>query len=78
VLEPVTQGNRARKKAKRQRALQDVIGEHQDSQLSAEVLRRLGASPDASSAAETTFIFGMLYERERELARTARRAATKG
>jgi CHAD domain-containing protein len=78
VLEPVTQGNRARKKAKRQRALQDVIGEHQDSQLSAEVLRRLGASPDASSGAETAFIFGMLYERERELARAARRAATKG
>jgi CHAD domain-containing protein len=77
VLEPVTQGNGARKKAKRQRALQDLIGEHQDSHLSAETIRRLGVSPGASSGAETAFIFGMLYERERELARAARSSATK-
>jgi CHAD domain-containing protein len=77
VLEPVTEGNRARKRVKRQRALQDLIGEHQDSQLGAEMLLRLVASLDGSTGTPMAFTLGVLYERERELARAARKAACK-
>jgi CHAD domain-containing protein len=77
VLEHVTEGNRARKRVKRQRALQDLIGEHQDSQLVAEMLRRLVGSLDASPGTQMAFTFGMLYERERTFARAARKAACK-
>lgn len=43
--------------------LQDVLGEHQDSLLSAELLRRTGAKA-GTLADENGFTFGILHERE--------------
>lgn len=73
LVQTVARGKPAKKKAAHHRALQDLIGEHQDSQLSAEVLRRLGRA--AGTPAEDGFIFGILYQRESELARSALHSA---
>jgi CHAD domain-containing protein len=69
----------ARQAHRRYRRLQDLLGEHQDSVVSAAFLRRLGAAA-GTAAGENGFAFGLLYEREQERARDARaeaRAALK-
>jgi CHAD domain-containing protein len=53
-------------------ALQELLGEHQDSVISAEVLRRLGATA-GTTAGENGFTFGVMHERELARAADARR-----
>jgi hypothetical protein len=67
---------RARSEAKRYQKLQDLLGEHQDSIVSAELLRRLGAKAGPIKG-ENGFAFGILHEREEHNARTARTKARK-
>jgi CHAD domain-containing protein len=73
---PVIGAKAAKQRAKRYQQLQDLLGEHQDSLVSADVLRRSGATA-GSAPGENGFAFGILHEREQENARRARARAQK-
>ena len=64
----------AKKQVKRYPKLQDLLGEHQDSQISAALIRRLGAQA-GTTGGENGFAFGVLYEQERRRASIARKQA---
>ena len=65
---------KAAQKADRYRTLQDLLGEHQDSVVAAQLLRELGAEA-GSTPGENGFTFGLLHEREqRRAARTRKQA----
>jgi CHAD domain-containing protein len=55
-------GKRSTRLAQRVEAVQEVLGEHQDSVVTREELRRLGAG--AHGAGENGFTFGLLHARE--------------
>jgi len=74
LVEPVTGGKSSRKLANRYQGLQDLLGEHQDSLVSAELLRRLGAKA-GTTRGENGFSFGILYEREQQRALAVREQA---
>lgn len=65
-------GKRAVKQAARNEALQDQLGEHQDSLVTSELLKRLGQIA-GTTPGENGFTFGLLYERERQRAAEIRR-----
>jgi CHAD domain-containing protein len=72
---PVTLGKKvANKEVKRYRKLQDLLGEHQDSQISCALIRRVGAQA-GTTGGENGFAFGVLYEQERRRASAAREKA---
>lgn len=73
---PVLGRKAASKQAKKYQRLQDLLGEHQDSLLSAELLRQLGAKAGTVDG-ENGFAFGVLHEREQRNARKARRRARR-
>ena len=56
--------------------LQDVLGEHQDSVLASDLLRRLGAAT-AERPGENGFTYGVLYQREQDTAAASRDAAAQ-
>ena len=58
-----TLGDRATEQAREAEALQDLLGEHQDSVVSAAALRRFGASAGTTQG-ENGFTFGILLEAE--------------
>ncbi|MEO3754906.1 CYTH and CHAD domain-containing protein [Streptomyces sp. B6B3] len=68
-------GSSAEKKRKRFKGVQQALGEHQDSVLARAELLRL--ADQAQQAGEPTFSYGVLYEREAELAAAARRKLRK-
>jgi CHAD domain-containing protein len=74
LAEPVLGAKVAAKRASKYRTLQDLLGEHQDSLLSAELLRRLGANA-GTTPGENGFAFGILHEREERRARKLRAKA---
>ncbi|MCW2522486.1 MAG: hypothetical protein JWO63_821 [Frankiales bacterium] len=76
AAEPVIGAHPAAQQAKRYRALQDLLGEHQDSLVSADLLRRLGAKA-GTIVGENGFAFGILHEREEQNAAKARATAQK-
>lgn len=57
-------GRRARRFAKQMKAVQSVLGEHQDCVISSQVARELGIS--AHLAGENAFSYGLLCERDRQ------------
>jgi CHAD domain-containing protein len=65
---------KAAQKADRYRTLQDLLGEHQDSVVAAQLLRELGAEA-GSTPGENGFTFGLLHERERHQAARTRKQA---
>jgi CHAD domain-containing protein len=67
-------GGSAERKARQYEALQDLLGEHQDSVVAAQLLRELGAAAGVTPG-ENGFTYGLLFEREQERAATARRKA---
>lgn len=71
-----TAGGRALKEAGRYQRLQDLLGEHQDSVVSAQLLRELGAAAGVTDG-ENGFTFGLLYQREQERAAAARKKAQR-
>lgn len=75
VAAPVI-GRGARKTAHRYQRLQDLLGEHRDSLVSAQLLRRLGAAADATAGVDG-FAFGILFEREQRRAQKALDAARR-
>lgn len=81
LIEPVAgKKKKSQKLAARYERLQNLLGEHQDSLVSADVLRRLGAKA-GTTPGENGFTFGILYERELHCAlavrEDARREATR-
>jgi CHAD domain-containing protein len=67
-------GKRAKKQAQRFEELQDILGEHQDSVITAEVMRTLGAQA-GSTAGENGFTYGLLSCREQQRAARTREQA---
>jgi CHAD domain-containing protein len=65
-------GRQAKRLAKRMEAVQELLGEHQDSVTSRGVIRELGVA--AHLAGENGFTFGLLHEVEHERAERARAA----
>ena len=65
-------GRPAVRLAKRMQALQNVLGEHQDSVVARQVLREIGVA--AHQAGENAFTFGLLYGLERSRGEAAQRA----
>jgi CHAD domain-containing protein len=57
--------------SKRAKKLQSLLGDHQDSVVSREHLAQQAQA--AQAAGEDTFTYGLLYQREVELALDARR-----
>jgi CHAD domain-containing protein len=76
AAEPVIGRKAGVKQAGRYQKLQDLLGEHQDSLVSAEVLRRLGAKA-GTVPGENGFAFGVLHEREERNAQLARDKARR-
>ncbi|MDT4943424.1 MAG: hypothetical protein QOH14_157 [Pseudonocardiales bacterium] len=76
AAEPVIGKKAAASHAKRYQKLQDLLGEHQDSMVSAELLRRLGAKA-GTTRGQNGFAFGILYQREQDNARVAREQARR-
>lgn len=68
-------GRRAKKLARRAKAVQQALGHHHDSVVAREVLRQLAAR--SSCHGEDTFILGVLYGEERLRARNAEHAFHK-
>ena len=66
-----TEGAAATEAAARFEAVQELLGEHQDSVVAREVLRRLGAA--SRGRARNGFTFGLLHEVEHRRALAARR-----
>ncbi len=70
VIAPL-EGRRATEAAARFEAVQELLGDHQDSVVARQLLRRLGAS--ARGRAENGFTFGLLHEVEHGRAEATRR-----
>lgn len=75
LVEPVA-GRAATQLVKAHKRLQDELGEHQDSVVASELLRRFGASLGAG-AKRNGFTYGLLWQREQDLARRARKRLYK-
>jgi CHAD domain-containing protein len=71
---PVLGRRTSARAARRYRKLQELLGEHQDSLLSAEFLRRLASQSDAVLG-EAGLAIGVLYEREMRNAHRSQRQA---
>lgn len=71
LARPVLGKKKAKKKAKKYKMVQTVLGEHQDSVVAAETLRTLGARA-GSTPGENGFAFGLLYGLELQAAQRAR------
>ncbi|MDQ1483959.1 MAG: hypothetical protein QOF35_2035, partial [Actinomycetota bacterium] len=69
--EPVA-GKSAKRLAKAMMAVQDILGEHQDTVASRDLLRKIGMT--AHRSGENAFTFGLLYAVERARAADALRA----
>ncbi|MEF9882907.1 CYTH and CHAD domain-containing protein [Streptomyces sp. P9-A4] len=66
-----TLGKPAKRLAKRVKAVQSLLGEHQDAVVARAALRELGVQADG--AGETAFTWGLLYGREEAAAEAAER-----
>lgn len=74
LIEPLANGKGTKTVAGRYEHLQNLLGEHQDSLVSSDLLRRLGAIA-GTTPGENGFSFGVLYQRERERAQAVREKA---
>lgn len=71
---PLLGKKRAKKTIRRYKHVQEVLGEHQDSLVAAEFLRRLGAAARTRPAVNG-FTYGLLFANEQQAAAVARRRA---
>ncbi len=71
---PLEKAQRTKRKIKHYKHIQSVLGDHQDTAVAAEVLRRMGVSA-GTIVGENGFTFGMLYAREQQIARRCRQEA---
>jgi CHAD domain-containing protein len=66
----------ARRKAKAYKKVQSVLGDHQDTVVARDVLRRMAAGTGPSRG-QNGFTYGLLYAREQRIAAETRLKATK-
>ncbi|KQU45027.1 adenylate cyclase [Rhodococcus sp. Leaf278] len=76
LVAPVVDKKVSKANIKRFKTIQEVLGEHQDAVIAAGILRTLGARA-GTTAGENGFTFGLLFERERHAAESAREEAGK-
>ncbi len=70
LCKPVDKPKHAKRIIKHYKHIQNVLGDHQDTAVAGEVLRKMGIS--AGEAEENGFTFGILYAREQQIARRCR------
>ncbi len=75
VASPVLDRGRSKRSLKRLKDLQDALGEHQDSVIARGFLRELATRSGAEG--QNGFTYGLLHERERQLAARAEARAAK-
>ena len=73
-VEPLAASTNAKRTRKHYKRIQTILGDHQDTVVARAALRRMAAAT-GGTADENGFTFGLLYARERQLARDARREA---
>jgi len=71
---PLLGKKQSKRTIRRYKHVQEVLGEHQDSLVAAEFLRRLGAAA-GTRPAENGFTYGLLFAHEQQAAAAARRRA---
>lgn len=71
---PLLGKKHSKKSIRRYKHVQEVLGEHQDSLVAAEFLRRLGAAA-GTRPAENGFTYGLLFAHEQQAAAAAQRRA---
>lgn len=76
LVAPVVDKKVSKANIKHYKTIQEVLGEHQDAVIAAEILRTLGARA-GTTAGENGFTFGLLFERERRAAEVARDEASR-
>lgn len=76
LVAPLVEKKESKANIKRYKTIQEVLGEHQDAVIAAEILRGLGARA-GSTPGENGFTFGLLFERERRAAQVARDEASR-
>ncbi|GGM11825.1 CYTH and CHAD domain-containing protein [Nakamurella endophytica] len=76
LVEPVGGVKKATRSVKRYRELQDILGEHQDGVVAADILRRLGAAT-AGRPGENGWTYGVLYAGELQRAQQSRDLAAR-
>lgn len=76
LVAPVVDKKASKANIKHFKTIQEVLGEHQDAVIAAEILRTLGARA-GTTAGENGFTFGLLFERERRAAEMARDEASR-
>jgi CHAD domain-containing protein len=74
LVEPLATSKGAKRTKKHHKRIQSILGDHQDTVVARAVLRRMAAAT-GRTADENGFTFGLLYAREGELSREARREA---
>jgi CHAD domain-containing protein len=67
---------KARRKAKAHKKVQSALGDHQDTVVARDVLRRMAAGTGPAHG-ENGFTYGLLYAREQRIARESRSKARK-
>lgn len=75
LVAPLVDKKVSKANIKRFKSIQEVLGEHQDAVIAAGILRMLAARAGAT-AGENGFTFGLLFERERRAAESARDEAS--
>jgi CHAD domain-containing protein len=71
---PTDKGKRAKRTVKQYKAIQRVLGDHQDSVVASATLHRLAITA-GTTVGENGFTFGLLYAGEQQSAEDARRRA---
>ena len=73
---PLDKSSATKKSEKHYKRIQKVLGEHQDSVVASDVLRRFALTA-GTSAGENGFTYGLLYAREQQIADDARAQVRK-
>ena len=71
---PLDKSSAVKKAEKHYKRIQRVLGDHQDSVVASDVLRRFALTA-GTAAGENGFTFGLLFAREQQIAETLRRRA---
>jgi CHAD domain-containing protein len=72
---PLAGSSSVKKSEKRFKRIQRVLGEHQDSVVASDVLRRFALTA-GTTPGENGFTYGLLYAREQQIAEAARDQAS--
>jgi CHAD domain-containing protein len=70
-------GKNSKRRIKRFKRAQDVLGEHQDSVVATQLLRRLGTGPEVTGGGKNGFTLGLLYAIEQAATCQARADAAR-